>query len=144
MILPLRELANRGWCANGHLLGLRPRPMPVQDDRGRGAVSLRPARSAMKGVCVQCKAPMTKQPPGLTSGLAMHAFPPSSLPETPAGRMEQIAQWLQGIPIVDEDGDPTGEYTAPLITKELAARLMDKPGVVVKSGLREGQRTEKE
>jgi hypothetical protein len=63
-------------------------------------------------------------PTGLTSPLAMSVFPESKLPETPAGRMEFIVDLLVGFPIVDENGEPTGEYTGPVITKATARRLM--------------------
>lgn len=66
---------------------------------------------------------------GLSSRLAMRAFPVSSLPTTIAGRVACIMEWLEGIPIYDEYGYPTGERTAPLITKEQALRLLDIPDV---------------
>jgi len=44
---------------------------------------------------------------------------------TPAGRLEVIHEWLAGPEIIDENGEPTGERGAPLITKALAKRLMD-------------------
>ena len=47
--------------------------------------------------------------------LAMHI----RLPETPAGRLEQVMAWLHN---TDEDGNPD-----PLITPELAAKLLEGP-----------------
>ena len=35
---------------------------------------------------------------------------------------------LQGLPICDEDGVPTGEYTAPLITRDQLVRLLAEGG----------------
>lgn len=61
---------------------------------------------------------------GLTSRLAMRAFPLSSLPQTIAGRVACVMEWLHGVPIVDEWGNETGERTAPLITEEQARRLL--------------------
>jgi len=66
---------------------------------------------------------------GLKSGMAMRmemkAFPPGSLPETPAARLEMIMLLLRGFPVVDEDGNETGEYTGPMITEEQAKKLLD-------------------
>ena len=45
------------------------------------------------------------------------------LPDTLAGRMEFLHHLLQGIPIVDDQGNETGEY-APLIHRDTAARLI--------------------
>ena len=57
---------------------------------------------------------------GLSSDIAlMKAYPPSSLPETPASRLEQVMAWLHN---TDEDGNPD-----PLITPELAAKLLEGP-----------------
>lgn len=63
---------------------------------------------------------------GLESGAAMRmrAFPPGSLPSTPAGRMEFVHTLLMGFPIVDECGRETGEYSGPLITEEQALSLL--------------------
>lgn len=44
-----------------------------------------------------------------------------------AGRIEYVMQLLHGVPIVNECGCPTGERTAPLITKSQAAKLLDIP-----------------
>lgn len=66
---------------------------------------------------------------GLTSGLAMLAFPAGQLPQTPAGRVAWVADMLGGRPIVDDEGRPTGETSGPLITKEQAAKLLDIPAL---------------
>lgn len=67
---------------------------------------------------------------GLRSGYAMHPYPPSSLPTSVAGRMELIAEWLYGIPVVSVCPCGCGLEVdtgrrEPLITKETAARLME-------------------
>ena len=49
----------------------------------------------------------------------LRAWPLPQLPETPAGRLEQVMAWLHN---VDEDGNPD-----PLITPELAAKLLEGP-----------------
>lgn len=51
----------------------------------------------------------------------------SQLPTSPAGRLEFVAMLARGLPIYDDEGEPTGEYTEPFITKEQACRLMDGP-----------------
>jgi hypothetical protein len=66
--------------------------------------------------------------PGLVSPLAMQAFPESSLPTSPAGRLQWIQEMVQGSPILDDDGEPTGEYSEPCLTPEDAARLIDAAG----------------
>jgi hypothetical protein len=57
------------------------------------------------------------------SDLALRAYPPSQLPDSPAGRLEFI-EHLMNYPACDEDGNYTGE-TVALISKEMALRLMD-------------------
>lgn len=44
-----------------------------------------------------------------------------------AGRLEVLDRLFHGVPIVDENGLPTGERTAPLITKEQYLRFIDCP-----------------
>jgi len=39
--------------------------------------------------------------------------------------MEALQQLLEGVPIRDEYGNPTGEHTGPLISKADYVRLMD-------------------
>ena len=72
----------------------------------------------------------TMEPPPMTfaerKALGIRAYPPSQLPETVAGRLELIHEWMSPQPIYDQDtGEPTGEYSEPLITKEQAAKLME-------------------
>lgn len=54
-------------------------------------------------------------------------LPKPSLPKTLAGRIECISEWLAGPALVDDNGEPTGERGAPLITREQAVRLMEAP-----------------
>ncbi len=54
----------------------------------------------------------------------MEVFPESKLPPSPVGRREFVMTLLQGFPIYDDKGTPTGEYSAPLITKADARRLL--------------------
>lgn len=49
---------------------------------------------------------------------------PHALPMTVAGRLEFVAEMLGGRPILDEDGNPTGELTPHLISKSTARRLL--------------------
>lgn len=58
---------------------------------------------------------------------AMRVFSPSQLPSTPAGRLEQVLAWLQPQPIYDDEGEPTGKYSEPIITLEQAVKLLDGP-----------------
>jgi hypothetical protein len=55
----------------------------------------------------------------------MKPFTASQLPSSPAGRMQILHELLAGTEIVDENGDPTGERTEPLITKADFVRLMN-------------------
>lgn len=50
-----------------------------------------------------------------------------SLPASPAGRLQFLSDLLHGLPIVDADGNPTGERTGPFITKEQFVKLLDGP-----------------
>ena len=43
---------------------------------------------------------------------------------TPAEKVQIIMELLGGQDILDEDGEPTGEKTVTLITKEEALRLL--------------------
>ena len=53
------------------------------------------------------------------------SLPADALPETPCGRIEFIHRLLN-FPVFDADGNDTGE-TCELISRELAAKLLDKP-----------------
>lgn len=44
---------------------------------------------------------------------------------TIAGKVEMIMELLGGQPILDEDGNDTGEVTASIITKEDALKLLN-------------------
>lgn len=57
---------------------------------------------------------------------AMSVFSPSQLPQALAARLEFVSMLLEGAPIVDEDGNDTGERTGPLISKDLAAKLLKR------------------
>lgn len=46
---------------------------------------------------------------------------------TTAGKLEIINTLLGGQPIFDENGNPTGEMTPSLITKEQALELLNMP-----------------
>lgn len=61
------------------------------------------------------------------SGMAyrMRVFPVQELPKTVAGRVEFVNYLLRGQPIVDDNGDETGEYGGPLISVETAKRLLE-------------------
>ncbi len=48
----------------------------------------------------------------------------SQLPMTVAGRLEFVATMLQGFPIYDDNDEPTGEFTEPMITKEQAREML--------------------
>ena len=48
-----------------------------------------------------------------------------SLPKTAAGRVEFITQLLGGQPILDEDGEDTGEVTPAIITWEEALAILN-------------------
>lgn len=56
----------------------------------------------------------------------MKPFTKSQLPTTVAGRLEFVMTLLQGFPICDENGEPTGEYTPPVITKATALKLLEE------------------
>ena len=62
---------------------------------------------------------------GLTSPLVMRAFPVSQLPLTVAGRLQFVMDLATPRPITDEDGEPTGEYSEPVITLEDARKLLE-------------------
>jgi hypothetical protein len=47
-----------------------------------------------------------------------------AMPKDLAGRLAFVEYLLAGAEIYDENGDTTGERTAPLITKEEALRLL--------------------
>ncbi len=71
-------------------------------------------------VCIRCKAPMTKVPPRLISEIG------AALADA---AIEMGADCERMIALIDEDHEKQREAS---------------PGVAVRSGLREGQRTEKE
>jgi len=54
-----------------------------------------------------------------------HDFPgiEAALPKTIAGRQECLDAWYHGLPVIDDNGKPTGERTAPLISKDTYLRL---------------------
>jgi len=45
------------------------------------------------------------------------------LPKTLAARQECLDFWYNGLPVIDDNGEPTGERTAPLISRETYLRL---------------------
>lgn len=61
---------------------------------------------------------------GLASGIAIQASSPSNLPTTPAARVQAVFELLQP-EVVDDEGRPTGEFGPPLISKELARKLLE-------------------
>jgi hypothetical protein len=44
---------------------------------------------------------------------------------TVAGRLEFVMTLLVGFPVYDDDGEPTGEYTGPMISEETARNLLE-------------------
>lgn len=63
------------------------------------------------------------------SGLPNYVMCPihaASLPTSPAGRLEFAHDLLNGFPIVDEDGNDTGERTAPAITVEQFREIVER------------------
>ena len=60
----------------------------------------------------------------LASPLAMSPFVSRQAGKSIAGRLQFVMRLLQGEPLYDEDGEPTGEYGPGLITKEQAAKLL--------------------
>lgn len=57
----------------------------------------------------------------------------STLPQDPAARVQVVMEMLEGVPVVDEHGRPTGERSGPLITREKALELLDLPDLPEKA-----------
>ena len=56
----------------------------------------------------------------------MRPFPAASLPSSPAARRAFACDLLNGFPIVDEDGNETGELTEPVITVEQFREIVER------------------
>lgn len=56
----------------------------------------------------------------------MCPIPGASLPSSPAGRLAFACDLLNGFPLVDEDGNETGERTAPAITVEQFREIVER------------------
>lgn len=57
-------------------------------------------------------------------------IPDGSLPASPAGRLAFLVYLLHGSPVLDDDGEPTGEYEGGgMITVEDFVRLLEDPAL---------------
>ena len=54
----------------------------------------------------------------------MRTFPLSVFSLSPAGRLQLVCDLLRGAPLRDENGEPTGDYSEPLITQADANRIL--------------------
>lgn len=57
--------------------------------------------------------------------LEMSPFPSSLLPGSPAGRLAFAMDLLQGFELHDEDGNPTGERSEPVITLSQFKKIVE-------------------
>lgn len=61
---------------------------------------------------------------GLSSGIALREAAGDHTPLTIAGRTEMVLELLGGRPILDDNGSPTGEVAAQLISRATAREML--------------------